>query len=375
MSPPLNRLLIVWAIWGPIVSALLTHFLFSRTYAWVLAIIILSGLVVLLSLIWDWLIFQINKTRPGKFVLARIHPRGKTSADVATYLCRGIGSKKGSFLGFGLPRVEIVWIKKPEKLKEVSTGEAIIYLEPGLDNEEGLLRALEEYVEVVFMNVVKVTCGDTIAKAIKIILMESFGREFLTRTTKMKSLYAEFTRKLTPNDSEKKEKFESFLKTLRNVAAGGMFESIFMYSLKFISDKLTTEIMGSDLAEKTLIDFATFLEAICIKERGEDVSLDFETELLKVHIILITRPETSSLHPHLNYLMRYSCQGFNPIFVSGMGRNTELVEKFIKKARKLQERHELIPFEAFGARGKAIKDGATYEVCTYVLEFHLEQAK
>jgi len=379
MRPQYIRLLVAWGIWGPIAGALLIWFLTINAYIYAAFLIVVSGVVIVLPLIWDWLVFQINRTLLGKAVLARYHPTGKVAADVATYLNRGIKTQKGAFLGYRLPAVEIVWARKPTRLVKEIEGEAIIYLEPNLDNEEGLLMALEEYVNMMFMDTVKAICGENLANGIKLILMESLGEEFLTRNTKMKALYADAIRKLIPVETDKKENFNTFLATLRSIVKGGMFESIFMYFIRFIADNLTLGRIGSESIEETLIRFATYLETICTKRHGEDVQLDFiesiESDVVKIHIILITRSEASSLRSHLEYLVRYCRQGFNPIFVSGMGKNTKRVDDFLKKAKELREGSVLPPFQILEAKSKAFKEDSQYEVRTYAIEFRWEQAR
>lgn len=147
---------------------------------------------------------------------------------------------------------------------------------------------------------------------------------------------------------QKEPKIKKYYKIMETLDDQGFFTRILLREFVELGRKIYGHSPSESLLEETA-DFVEFLNIIVIREPGEIVPLEFRGGKIKVHVILVGRPQVRDVYGAPAYIRRVRrCirEKVDAIYLCGWGDyNNSIVKRIAKEFEHHSKVEEIVPNE------------------------------
>lgn len=323
----------------------------------------IAGVATVPLLIALWCLFNIEKAQRLVSVILKLFAwrslkaeRAVIDLDVRSRInscSKAISSEVGEIMPYG---IKIEWAKEMTPQVFLDKDEIVVKMKYHTNQDWNRVTAVMAYASRGVIPHARPYIDKRVIKSIDFVCVRKVlisGK----RTTAV-DLFLEDT--LEPT-LQKEPEIKEYYKVMETLDDQGFFTRILLREFVELGRQMYGHSPSESLFEETA-DFVKFLNTIVVREPGEIVPLEFLGGKIKVHVILVGRPEVRDVYGALAYIQRARrCirKKVDAIYLCGWGDYNNLIVKKIARAFKNHSKVEEIVENEYGVPfrgeyGKAI---------------------
>jgi hypothetical protein len=266
-------------------------------------------------------------------------------SDINSFIKHISPQVRESILPYG---VKIKWIKSITREAFVKEGKVIIKMRYHKNQAKNFLYAILEWVTKGLIPDARHLLDKTVLRAAELV----FINHVLTRKKRhdVKQLFLD---EIYEPEVTKGSLLERYCHTFNNLNSRGLFIGVALQEFSSLGRR-----MGSILPDKKItletIGFMNMLEKLSKKPPGEDVSPDFNGEIIKCSIVLIAKQETYLLHgllPYLSWINGCIEKGIRSFYVCAIGDANIAIVRKIRDAYEESKKISIISENIYPLNG------------------------
>jgi small subunit ribosomal protein S1 len=239
--------------------------------------------------------------------------------------------------------LKIEWVKQVDRQTFINDNQVIVRMHHHSQKTKNIVVALSDFVEKGVIPKAKKYVDSRVSRSADLTLVR---RILATKYQDGLDCFDdEILNPLIQNDPE----INSLFQQLVLLDDSGMLTQIILREFALLGKKLHPHPPNDDVKRETR-EFITYLYRVASKERGEDILLAFNRNLIKVSVVIVAKNETVDLYGASAYSHRidqYLSQGIETIYVIGPPIHEELVHLVVNQVKSDSRIKQVKEFEYY----------------------------